>query len=329
MAEDNKTTRPGVPPLRLILGLLLGAAAVYFAAGELSLQGLSGAVRALHPGWAAAALLAAFAGQTVKVYRWRIMLSTEPDAPGFGALWVYHLSGQLGNILIPGPAGDVGRVVIIGGRGQGKMFTLGTVALEKILDLVVYGLILILILVSVPLPDWIENSAAAVVGIAAAAAVGTWTAIRYRDRLSSGLDGLLARLPGVWGERARLGIHAAAGSLKVLGRRPQAIRLALATAMLWTANILINHFLLAAFGLLFPLSVSALLLIVLQLGVSTNLVPGTIGLFEFLCVETLALFGVPREAGLAYGIVLHLLVLTPLVTAALAGALGGFWRNGE
>jgi uncharacterized protein (TIRG00374 family) len=323
-----RSTSERIPlPLRLALGLALGALAVYFAAREISLDQMAAAFAGVRPGWLAAALAATFAGQFIKALRWRVMLSSEPGAPGMFTVWVYHLSGQLGNILVPGPAGDVGRIVILGGRGQGRVFTLGTVALEKVLDLVVYAFLVILVLVSLPLPGWISNSALTLVGFAAAAAAAALAGAVYRDRLSRAWGAVLGRLPGAWGERVRKAFRTAAGSLRAMRRRSRLVRLALTTLLLWSASILVNHWMLAAFGLSFPLSVSVLLLVVLQLGVSTNLVPGTIGLFEFLCVETLALFDVPRQVAFSYGLALHLVVLAPLVTAAVVGALGG-WRRG-
>jgi uncharacterized protein (TIRG00374 family) len=313
-----------VPPARIWLGLVIGAAAVFLAARELSLYDVAGALSGIRPGWLLAALAAAFIGQFIKAYRWRVMLSTEPHPPDLLTTWVFHLTGQLGNILIPGPAGDVGRIVVLGGRGQGRMFTFGTVALEKLMDLAGFALLVLLVLARLPLPGWIENSAVFIVVLAAAAVIALWAGIRRRQRLSDLVD----RLPGAAGERINRSLRAAAAGLRSLRLRSRIVLLVLTTALNWTASILVNHWLLAAFGVALPLSVSALLLVVLQIGVSTNLVPGTIGLFEFLCVETLALFDVPRDVALGCGLVLHLIVLTPPVTAVLVGAMGGFWVRG-
>lgn len=317
---------------RWLLGLVLGAAAIYLASRELSWLEITESFSGVRPGWLALAVLIAFAGQTVKAVRWRIMLSSEPNPPRLLTAWVFHLSGQLGNILMPGPAGDLGRIVVVGGRGQGRPFTAGTVALEKIVDLTAYAVLVIVLLILAPLlgplPDWIVTSAAGLAGLAAFIAFGIWAIVRYRDRLIEIASAVLARLPPSWGARGGSLLRGAAASLNVLDDRPRLLKLALATGLIWTASVLINHAATLAFGLSLPLTASALLLAVLQAGVSTNLVPGTIGLFELLCVEALALYGVPRQIALSYGLALHAAVLAPLVTAAVIGALGGWRRTG-
>jgi uncharacterized membrane protein YbhN (UPF0104 family) len=40
-------------------------------------------------------------------------------------------------------------------------------------------------------------------------------------------------------------------------------------------------------------------------------VPGRIGIFEYICVLTLAVFGISQSAAFAYGILLHSLVFIP------------------
>jgi hypothetical protein len=215
-------------------------------------------------------------------------------------------------------SGHGGVALILGEEG------FGTVALEKLMDLAGFALVVLLVLARLSLPGWIENSAVFIVVLAVAAVIALWAGIRRRQRLSDLVD----RLPGQAGERINSSLRAAAAGLRSLRLRSRIVLLVLTTALHWTASILVNHWLLAAFGIALPLSVSALLLVVLQIGVSTNLVPGTIGLFEFLCVETLALFDVPRDVALGFGLVLHLIVLTPPVTAVLVGAMGGFWVRG-
>jgi hypothetical protein len=61
------------------------------------------------------------------------------------------------------------------------------------------------------------------------------------------------------------------------------------------------------------------LLAVLQLGVAVPSVPGRFGVFEGLCLLTLAVFGVEANLALAYGVMLHGVVLLPPLV------LGSWW----
>jgi uncharacterized membrane protein YbhN (UPF0104 family) len=91
------------------------------------------------------------------------------------------------------------------------------------------------------------------------------------------------------------------------------------SVLAWFFGALTNLALFKAFGLPLSLGIALILLAVLQLGVAVPSVPGRIGVFEGLCLVTLALFGVEANLALGYGIVLHAVVLLPPV------ALGLWW----
>jgi hypothetical protein len=64
-------------------------------------------------------------------------------------------------------------------------------------------------------------------------------------------------------------------------------------------------------------------LVVLQGGVAVPSTPGKIGVFQYLCVIALSVFGVPAATGFSYGVVLYALVVgTMVVWAAVV-----LWRQ--
>ena len=67
----------------------------------------------------------------------------------------------------------------------------------------------------------------------------------------------------------------------------------------------------------FPLSLAAafVLVIIVNLGLMIPAAPGFVGSFQFLCVISLALFGIGREEALGFSILSHILQL--LFVAAL------------
>jgi uncharacterized membrane protein YbhN (UPF0104 family) len=70
-----------------------------------------------------------------------------------------------------------------------------------------------------------------------------------------------------------------------------------------------------------PYGAWLLLLAVLQISavVPIPTSPGRIGLFHYLCVMTLAIFGTDRDVALAYGLLLHAVTYLPM---AVGGPLG-------
>lgn len=314
--------------LRILLGLALGVAAVYLASREIAFRDLPEALRSVRMPWLFAALAVTFSGHLFKAFRWRILLQSQGSVIPFGRMLRYVLAGQLTNLFIPGRAGDIGRAWLIGRQGAGSAFSFGTVIVEKLLDLVVYAGLAAGLLLLIPLPVEVRLSPPVLALVAGVAAGALFIGVRYWQIVAGFVLRLLFFLPKRRQDRVAGWLEAGGNSLNVFRGSSSFSGVVFSTIGIWIISWLTNEIVLLAFGLRLPPTASLLLLIVLQAGISTNLVPGTIGLFEYLCVISLALYGVPREMALAYGVVLHALVLLPLVGG---GASALFWgaQSGE
>jgi nicotinamide riboside transporter PnuC len=56
------------------------------------------------------------------------------------------------------------------------------------------------------------------------------------------------------------------------------------------------------------------LFLVLQVGVAVPSSPGRVGVFQYLTILALGLFGLSKEIGLLAGVLLHLVVFLPIVS---------------
>jgi hypothetical protein len=113
-------------------------------------------------------------------------------------------------------------------------------------------------------------------------------------------------------------------SLDIFNNQRVLLILAFWSAFVWGTAILNNYLVLLAFNIRLPLTAPLLLLIGLQAGISVSTVPGTIGLFEYICVLALSVFQIDRTFAFSYGILLHSIVFIP---STLLGILS-FWLLG-
>jgi hypothetical protein len=81
--------------------------------------------------------------------------------------------------------------------------------------------------------------------------------------------------------------------------------------LIWAMTAFLNQLILWCLGIDVPLVAPLLLLVVLQIGVRVPSSPGSIGVFHYLSVVTLGLFGVEKELALSYGVLLHLVTYLP------------------
>jgi uncharacterized membrane protein YbhN (UPF0104 family) len=95
-------------------------------------------------------------------------------------------------------------------------------------------------------------------------------------------------------------------------------RLLIWTAAIWILAGLTNYFVLLALRIeVPPVLASVLVLTVVHLGLAVPTSPARIGVFHYLCLLALSLLGVEESAALAFGLVLHGIVVLPVMTVGL------------
>lgn len=201
---------------------------------------------------------------------------------------------------------------------------LGTVIIEKFLDVVAYLLLFVLLLLLMPLPAWVSESASALLLVGIVLGGGILALLLQRDRLPTILEWLMSWLPAHLRARVLRIVKSALTSVDILKQHTDVAKLSFWTLVVWITAVLTNYLTLLALAIHLPLAASILILVVLQVGISLPSVPGRIGIFELGCILALAVFGVEQATALSYGLVLHAIVLLP---TTLIGLLF-FWMLG-
>jgi uncharacterized protein (TIRG00374 family) len=223
-------------------------------------------------------------------------------------MWGIALIGQMLNIIFPWRVGEVGRIVLAGEiEKRSKTQTLATLGVEKIFD----TLMLLGILVAVPffitLPQWLEDSREGLTLSAIALIGGAIFLLVSRDWLLDLIGKISFLRSRALDERAQLALT----SLDVLKRWDVHLELQALSIAVWFLAGLANYVAFLALGLPLPFLSAFVLLAVLQVGGFVPSSPGKIGVFQYLCILALALFGVDKSVGLTYGILLYLIAYGP------------------
>lgn len=250
-----------------------------------------------------------------KARRWGLLFYPSHRNLRFGSLLSAILIGQMMNFLLPARLGELARAYLIGEtEEQHKLFALGTIVLEKLLDGLMLLLLLTLLVLLMPLPDWLRIPGA-VTGLVLAgllAAILLFTG--RRERILGAMDRLCQVVPVLdrFGLRHRLGVLA--DSLSSLRARDVSTRLLGWSVGIWLLAALTNCLTLLALRIDAPLLVASLfVLVVIHLGVVVPSPPARIGVFHYICVLSLSVFNVEGSVALAYGFVLHFIVVLPII----------------
>lgn len=329
MSQPARILDPRRRVAQIALGLFISALTLYLAFRDVDLDRVGQALLAARPGWVGLALLSVAVSSLAKAYRWKLLL---PDQP-FGRLLLALLAGAMLNYYLPARLGDFSRAYAAGEPGEGRARALGTVLLEKVFDLVAYALLFALLLLLIPLPTWASQPGISMLLAAAASVAATILVVYRRGHFLKLVERALSWLPQSWQRFAGSRLQAGLESLDALQGAPALLGLSFWSAVIWLAALATNQLLFLALGLSLPWTASLLVLVVLQVGITLPSVPGRIGVFEYLCILALAVFGVAQSPALGYGLLLHLVVLIPTTLAGLAAiwllGVRGYWSLGK
>jgi uncharacterized protein (TIRG00374 family) len=313
---------------RLLVGVALSGLCLYLALHGISLVALRKVVSITQWEWAALAVAVVVISSSLKAVRWRALFL--PQRLPLGRTWAVFMIGQMLNALLPARAGEVGRIYFI---GEDKMVSrataLSTVVVEKVVDLVMLTLayfVVALWLAVTPtgVPDWLQNVGTALIPLTVLALGGLLLLTYVGHPMWRLLRKGLKPLPPRWQSTIDTAADRAITALKGFRSGEAGIQVWSLSLVIWILMTSTNALVFSAFGLDLSLFVAILLLVVLMSGVSAPPLPGNLGVFVYLCVLVLSLFGVDRELALVYGITLQVVAYLPQIVLGLISLL---WQN--
>ena len=293
---------------RLTFGTAISGLFMYLAVRDVPLGEVAESLARVNLIWVTITLAIVIIGSYLRALRWMRLYYPHDQGLRAWQMWGISLIGQMLNIIFPWRVGEVGRIVLAGEiEKRSKTQTLATLGVEKIFD----TLMLLAILVAVPffmtLPQWLEQSREGLAITAAVLISGSVLLLVTRNWVLVMIGKISFVRSRALDERAQLALD----SLDVLKRWDVHLELQALSIAVWFLGGLTNYVALIALGLSLPFISAFVLLAVLQVGGFVPSSPGKIGVFQYLCILALALFGVDKSIGLTYGILLYLVAYGP------------------
>lgn len=305
-------------------GLLVSAVAVAWLVRTYEWQSTLQAFAKADWRWltlAPALLLPNFA---LRAVRWRTLF--PPDLhPRLASVFTAMMAGYLFNSLLPAHAGELVRVHMIGRREQlPRSAALGTVVVERTLDLLVLLALLAFVLLNQPLPGWAAHAGKIVAALSFVALAGILALGLLGERMIAlGLP-WLRFLPVRVVQRLDISGQAFVSGVSAVLRASHLLRFLALTAAIWALELLLVQVLSLAFGLALDTTSLLFVLLAIALGTMVPASPGYLGTFEFFGVSALALLGITGSAALGFVVTLHGVLL---LGSCLIGAVCLAWHG--
>jgi uncharacterized protein (TIRG00374 family) len=253
----------------------------------------------------------------VRAFRWRWLFPPGPRPPGIVPA---TMIGYMSNNVLPLRAGEIVRIYAAArrlreaeslSRTQAFWLVASTLVIERVLDSLAIVLILVTLVFFFPVPAAVEWGARILFAIDVIGVAFLVTVARAPHVGRRNLTWLTRRWPSV--ERTALGLFdTALRGLDGIRTPSHALRVAAWTVPVWVMPAAGAWAMLRAVHLDLPFIAGWVVLAFVGLSISVPSAPGYVGVFHAAATAALAVFGVPRETGLAYALLYHASALVPI-----------------
>jgi uncharacterized protein (TIRG00374 family) len=325
----NHAARRYLPLLNLVLVVVLIAAGIWYLSFRVGLAAVAEVISGAEIGYLLLATAIMVLTIAIKGLRWQLMFNSSPTPIRYStAFWATAL-GQYVNLIIPFlRLGEIARLYALNQEtGAAPAQTLGTLVLEKTLELIFFGMTIVVIIPFVILPDAVGQSWQVLIALPIIL-LSTLLLLAYRTAwIIEVWRKLITPLPkrlGQWLEKVMVSGLEGLSSLRNKRLSMLLILLSLVIAVL---SVLLSYVLFPALDLPLTMLDAALVHVVVTLAITPPSTPAKIGVFNGAAALLLWSLGLTDEAAIAgYAILLYLVVIVPQIILGLVAASRSKWR---
>lgn len=310
------------PLLNVLLTAVLLLIGLWYLRQRVTLAELGAALAHANPLFILLSFLSMVLTLIIKSWRWQILLTQEspatdePAKPPFAPLfWAFNLGAYVNLVLPFMRLGEVARIFAVDFSAHvGKVRALGTIVVEKIVDLIMLGLTLLLVLPFVVLPGFIDNPLPMITAVSLISILLLYI-LAFHTTWVINVSRLFASwLPATWQERAMRWLIAGLEGLAALRDKRQTTLIITLSAIVALLSVLTPYFLFPAFHLNLGLVQAALLTILVTLVITVPSTPGKLGVLNGTAALVLVGFGIRDEAILvSYSTLYYFVIVLPVI----------------
>jgi uncharacterized protein (TIRG00374 family) len=302
--------------LSLLITAVLLVIGIWYVAQYVTLPEIIAAMASADPLYILLSVLVMILNLVFKAWRWQILLTTSADKPPLSPLfWAFNLGTYINLILPFMRMGEIARLFAVDWMIHvGKARALGTIVVEKILDIIMLGLTLMLIFPFIVLPGFVKNPLPMITAVSLASLFILYI-LAFQTRWVINVSRLFASwLPVKWEKRIMRWLISGLEGLNALRNKRQTLGIIGLSVFIAVLSVLSPYWLFSAFHLELGLAEAALLNIIVLLAITPPSTPGKIGVLNGIAALTLFALGIRDEAILvSYSTIYYLIIVLPLV----------------
>jgi glycosyltransferase 2 family protein len=308
------------PGWRAALGGVLSAALIYWTLHGVSPSEVAAKLSQADPLLFAGAIFCATAIFALRAMRWQTILAPVAQRVALGPLWRATTIGMMVNNVVPARAGEIARAYALTTEVPLPFATaLASLAVDRLFDAVT-----LLILAATALLDpalstsqqlvgqSLGSFASGAVAVVVLLLLALYALVFFPSQLLRLFELFARRVSPSIEERGRRVLQTFIEGLSVL-RRPTHFAAVFAWSLAhWLLNAVGFWLSFKALGITAPFSAALFLQAFIALGTAVPALPGFFGVFEYMSVQGLGIYGVGQQQAATWAIGYHLLSFVPI-----------------
>jgi len=294
--------------IKIFIGLALSSLLVWLSFRGININEVYNGLHQIKVAFVIASLAVMLLMQTLRALRWGLIL--QPLDPLIDRFTIFSITsvGFLAIIAIPARLGELARPYLITKKSRIPMSSaLGTILVERVLDILTVLVIAAIVFFSTPIPPWLFRAGTSLFAVTAAIFLLLIMAIFRKEKTALLLAPVLARIPSGITKKIIGIIDYFIDGLSVMKNRSLMGVVVILSLIIWLADVLAIYLLFLAFSLNLPLTAAFVLMIILIAGIAIPVAPGFIGNWHYFCILGLGLFNVAKTEALTFAVIYHAL----------------------
>jgi len=250
----------------------------------------------------------------LRAYRWKYLLILQKNIPFFPVFSATSI-GFFANNVLPFRAGEFLRAYVIGrGENVSKSAVLGTIVVERIIDVLTLLFIAVIAIIFLPIPktpqyEMIKYFGIILLIIELSVIIFCFMLVTRRNFTLRFTDRVLKILPGKIQEGGKNIIKSFLDGLEIMKATQHFFRLIVSSFAIWFVAFLQIYIMLSAFNVnlnIFTMIVASIVnMVLISFALTIPSAPGFVGTFHAAAKEGLVMFSVDANIASGFSVLLH------------------------
>ena len=305
------------------LGIIISLIFIFFIAKNIDFKKVKAIFFEIHYIYLIPAFLVYLLSFVLRSFRWKYLLEHEKQI-SFSSLFSVLMIGFMSNQLLPARIGEFVRAYCLGKKENiSKSLSFGTVVIERLWDALTLLFFLSIIFTFFNLPTVFRKIHYIGTTIFIGILIITIFLTLKKDKTLKLIKKGLFFTPETVSNKLIKSLDMFINGFRFLKKKRHLLLVSLLSICIWLVETSFFFIVTKSFDFSIPFYGVALIIILISVGVMIPSSPGYIGTFEGFCILGLSFFGINKEFGLSFAIVIHLLISIPIILIGL----GFLWKE--